>query len=334
MGKQESTEIRPFVAAFCIIFIIAFFVIKIFDWRVPKDQRPEPAPLPPIEEYLNQMILEHAPEDAELEPFVGPEAQTNEEIDIGARDGEPLQVRFTKPAGEGPFPVMVIVHGVSSSAPLTNQVSSLYGEEFANNLNMMVAVVDWRDSQFGEGDFTDVVSAIDWASSLEEKGDEPVILFGLDHGAYLSLLAANEVPVDGIISAYGYADLYEQYLFLQEQQPDSAPIFLEKSGCKNVVDTNSCLRQLSLRDRLNITVPTLIIHGADDTSVPPSQSELLRSLIDESHVQYTLLDSDNVDEQIAHVFDNSGALGHQQAMDTLYNWLDQNYDLQKKETTL
>lgn len=196
----------------------------------------------------------------------------------------PLALDLHLPAGEGPHPVVLHLHGggwrVGSRRRFTPLLSA--EESFGRIVAAGFAVVsaDYRLS--GEARFpaqvTDVAAALDWiVAEGASHGLDPasIVLWGGSAGATLASLAAFESrhPLRGVIAWYGPADL----VAMARQKPALPGESREDQWLGiPVVDDLELAHDASPAHRVVSTAPPFhIAHGADDTDVPPEQSGVL-----------------------------------------------------------
>jgi dipeptidyl aminopeptidase/acylaminoacyl peptidase len=173
----------------------------------------------------------------------------------------------------------------------------------------------------GEEEVVDVISTIDWVTKLSEAQEQPVIVFGMDHGVYLALAAVqtrSEI-VDGVIAAYGYSDIAAQYHFLAENDKRGAENFLDDTGCAEETAVELCLENRSISP-LTIAVPMLLIHSRADSVVPIAQTEQIVADATEPARVTTLYEED---PSVDHFYlNNEGEAGFDAAETAIHDWLD------------
>lgn len=292
MPRRRFTEevIRPLTIAIVAIMAVAVLALRFVAFSSGENFfSTQTEPLPSLDELLEEAV----PTDEEIErmfmPSLGFEELRGEESGLIARDGEAIRVRISKPEGGGPFPAVVLVHDSPASGRATDTIHDVLADRLMQQLNAFVVTVDWRESDYGEGDLTDVISTVDEIRRLAQVQDEPVYLVGFGHGAYLSLLATRDVDVDGVVSAYGYIDPLQQYLYLVQTNEASASAFLQETGCISALEQESCLQGLIITGNIPEPLPVLILHGTDDSLVPISQSERLNDLLSENDATFELI---------------------------------------------
>lgn len=244
-----------------------------------------------------------------LRPHLDIEAVYSESEPFAARDGELRYAYISKPEGPEPFAAVVLLHGSPAGERVTERFSQEVAERLAQDAGVFTIAVDWRDSDFGDGDLIDAVSVLNAVEkyTVDIVNDErkPILYVGVDHGAYLALLSAAEEPelVSGVASIAGYWDLQAQYQFLSESDPTAAANFLRDSGCDAAIDPSNCLEQRSItQESIRELKSVMLIHHQDDPLVSVDQSRLISSMRTTSQlsIQETalhLLTADSTEDQ-------------------------------------
>lgn len=296
--EEKDRSYMPMITLVVFLLMIAAVVVlRISDVYTAATEENPIEPRPPLEDFLSQII---PPQDDVFSSIddtaqgLGTEALTLAEETIISRDGTPTTLRVSKPEGAGPFAGIVLVHGGSASTQATERTAQIIQEGLPLSDDVIIAAVDWRDSSYGQGDRTDVVSTIDWLQQLPETDGQPVVVLGLGHGGYLGLSSVDAATVDGVAAVYSYTDLWQEYQFLQSQNEQAANNFLTQSGCDTAVNVEGCLANISLQKTGESNVPVLLIHSTGDTVVPSSQSQQLFDTLPESQREIFIIDDENV----------------------------------------
>lgn len=227
-----------------------------------------------------------------------------------AADGTRIPCYYTLPAGDGPHPTVIFVHGgprMRTDSLYDWRVQYLVSQGFAVVQPQFRGSRGWGKSymhagnrQWGRGVLqTDVNDCIPW---LVEKGIAApgrIAIFGGSYGGYAATAALCFYP--GMyacgISLFGPQDLE---LYLQKMNGMEAPYAGEDAMLVGEADTpegRAALRRLSpVYHAADVTEPLLIYYGEQDTLIPPEHSkrmiEALRaagkpvqavSLADEAH---------------------------------------------------
>lgn len=218
------------------------------------------------------------------EAFVTPET-----IQYESHDGLSVPALVSRPAGDGPHPVVVDLHGgpESQRRPSFNPFrqyllrqgyallepnvrgSSGYGEEYA-------ALDDGRKRPDA---VEDVRSAVTWLRENDEFDHERVAVVGSSYGGWLALqcLVKHDVWSAGA-SVAGIVDLVT---FLENTGDWRQS--LRESEYGSIASDRDFLESISPKRNVTaIDSPTLLIHGANDPRVPPeSVNEFAEELRDQ-----------------------------------------------------
>ncbi len=165
----------------------------------------------------------------------------------------------TPPTGQGKG-MAVLVHGGFWRHLWTADTTELVALDLVGR-GVTVLNVEYRRIGAG-GDahnmIEDVAGAV--AAGIEHTGLDQVVLIGHSAGAQLALMAARKLAVSLVVAMGGVLDL-------ERALSDD----LGRGAVSDYVGSNQ-VDGLSPTARPN-EVPTFLVHGADDTSVPPSQAE-------------------------------------------------------------
>lgn len=189
---------------------------------------------------------------------------------------------LTLPAGEGPFPVVVVVHGGFWRSAYDLSLGRPLAEDLAGR-GYAAWNMEYRRVGNGGGwpaTFTDVAAGIDLLARLDAPLDLGTVL-GLGHsaGGHLAVWAAARpglppaapgaapaVSLTGVLSQAGVLDL--RRAAAEQLGTGAAQEFLggspaEQPGRYAVADP---------AQRVPLGVPVVCVHGRADTNVPVSQS--------------------------------------------------------------
>ena len=190
------------------------------------------------------------------------------------------------PAGPGPFPVVVVVHGGFWRAAYDLSLGTPLAVDLAGR-GYAVWNLEYRRVGGGGGwptTFQDVAAGIDRLATLEAAGSpldlSTVVGLGHSAGGHLATWAAARpglpadspgagpiVPLTGVLAQAGVLDL--RLAADDGLGADAAQEFLG-GGPDDVPDRYAVASPVQ---RLPIGVPVVCVHGTADTNVPLSQSE-------------------------------------------------------------
>jgi dipeptidyl aminopeptidase/acylaminoacyl peptidase len=187
--------------------------------------------------------------------------------------GSSAEAYLTRPAGSGPFPLMILLHG-HTVGPIGADTMVGEAEAFANDLcyaGLAVSLPGYGATKVPPGtDPKITLNVILDAVSLVEKlpwiESNRFYLYGFSRGAFFTSLLANRL--DGIEAVVLQSGAYDLKRFYQE-----APwvrSLLNPSGEANP-KLISILPEVS-----GWHAPTLVLHGGEDSLVSVQQAQLLR----------------------------------------------------------
>jgi len=139
-------------------------------------------------------------------PLVTPVPGIKTDIEYGTAGGESLKLDANTPDGDGPYPVVILVHGggwhIGDKAALyhipTEKLTAAKFTWFSVNYRLSSPTVHWPDC------FEDVKTAIRWvkAHAAEYKGDpNRIALIGYSSGGHLVCLTATTADDDTRVQA-------------------------------------------------------------------------------------------------------------------------------------
>jgi len=211
----------------------------------------------------------------------------------------PLSLDLHLPEGEGPFPVILQLHGGgwrtgsrTSFSPLVS-VEDSFGRMVA--AGFAVAAVDYRLS--GEAVFPaqleDVRAALGWILQ-QGKGYgldvDRIVLWGGSAGGTLAALAGlePEAAVRGVIDWYGVSDVLAMAEYTRGSDAPGESREDQWLGA-SVFDVPEIAAAASPVSHVAAGAPPfLLAHGADDTDVPPSQTQALADALEAAGVPVEL----------------------------------------------
>jgi dienelactone hydrolase len=197
------------------------------------------------------------------------------------------------PAGHGPFPAAVIIHGSGTSRRDSGWYLTL--TNYLQQNGIAVLLPDKRGSEKSQGDWrtadfhdlaTDTLSAVEFLRAQNEVPVSRIGIIGMSQGGWIAPIVASESSeVDFVVSMVGSAVTPAEQLIYEENHNLRQMGFLP--GVSNVIALASTayirnVAQAEFWDRVanydpvpywqEVNVPTLALYGADDTNVPSGES--------------------------------------------------------------
>lgn len=200
-----------------------------------------------------------------------------------AGDGTPIPAWLYRPAGEGPFPVMLAVHGgpedqerpkysplhqcllASGIAVLAPNIrgSSGYGHAWQTRI--------YRD--WGGIDLEDLAAARAWIAAQPWADERRIGVYGMSYGGFAALSCMTRLP--GLwaagVSVCGMSSLES---LARSMPPSWSGAVAAQFGDLN---TSADVEDMRIRSPLTyagqITAPLLVLQGANDPRVPKAESD-------------------------------------------------------------
>jgi dipeptidyl aminopeptidase/acylaminoacyl peptidase len=192
--------------------------------------------------------------------------------------GGKAEAFIVRPAGAGPFPLIILMHGHSRSARGAEALTPV-AELFAKHLcyaALAVSLPGYGATEIAKGGDREVVTGvlddgIVQVSRLSWVDGQKIVLYGLSRGAVFAAAAIPRLPhLRAVVLHSGAYDLGELY---RDTSIEWMRQVLNPTGEANPKLFN-VLPEVS-----RWGVPTLVLHGAKDPLLPVNQAEMLdRSL--------------------------------------------------------
>lgn len=212
-------------------------------------------------------------------------------------DGEDRQIPawVYKPAGKGPFPVVVSIHGgpEGQSRP---RFSSTY-QMWMQKLGLAVVVPNVRGSAgYGktylgldngfkrEDSVKDIGALLDWIATEPDLDAERVAVFGGSYGGYM-VLASSFHFSDRLRAAVDIVGISNFVTFLENTQDYRRDLRRQEYGDERIPEMRAHLEKISpLNNVEKIDIPMLIVQGENDPRVPVTESTQVVSALREQNV--------------------------------------------------
>jgi dienelactone hydrolase len=210
---------------------------------------------------------------------------TEQQLDLGGM--------LFVPAGDGPFPAAVIIHGSGTSRRDSGWYLTL--TQHLQQNGVVVLLPDKRGSEKSEGNWrtssfedlsTDTLAAIEFLKIQQVIPLTDVGIIGMSQGGWIVPIVASESSdVDFVVSMVGSAVTPAEQLIYEENHNLRQMGFLP--GISNVIALASTayirnVAQAEFWDQVanydpipfwqEVNVPALALYGADDTNVPSEES--------------------------------------------------------------
>lgn len=213
------------------------------------------------------------------EPWIDPnQMRPMQPIELKARDGLSLHGFLTLPAGNKPFPLIVLPHGgphgIADQWAFDGEAQLFADRGYAVlqvNYRGSGGYGDWFQSlgyrQWGLSMQDDVTDATRWAIDQGYADGHRVCIYGGSYGGYAALEGAVREP-DLYRCAVGYAGVYDLRVQLDKsdtQRTDQGSAYLQRVLGN---DRDDLLRRSPLGGVDRLKADVLLIHGGADPRVP------------------------------------------------------------------
>ncbi|MEZ5356922.1 MAG: alpha/beta hydrolase [Bryobacteraceae bacterium] len=226
----------------------------------------------------------------------GPAYEVETDIEYAAPGGEVLKLDAHVPAGEGPFPAVILVHGGGW----------VTGSKTANFVRPLFAVLDQTEMAWFTIDYrlapkhpypaarTDVEAAVEFVKQNARRfrvDPNRIALMGESAGGHLVNLVGtrNDAGVAAVVCFYGPIDME---VFAEKFAGKPATAGMKTFFLIDEYDerATAILHEASPRTYLNgKTPPFLVIHGTEDAAVPYAQALLHVKLFRERGIPVELI---------------------------------------------
>ncbi|MBM5811706.1 MAG: S9 family peptidase [Gammaproteobacteria bacterium] len=222
-------------------------------------------------------------------------------FELTARDGLRLHGYLTRPAGAGPFPMVVLPHGgphgIRDYADYDPEVQLLANRGYA------VLQLNFRGSggygkTFQEAGYRewggrmqdDLTDATHWAIGQKIAVPDRICIYGGSYGGYAALMGVVREP-DLYQCAIGHAGVYDLELMYSEKGGDIPRFGSGRNYLEKVLGTDSAvLRARSpVHNADRIKVPVLLIHGRSDWRADYEHAERMRAALEQNQKPFEWL---------------------------------------------
>jgi dipeptidyl aminopeptidase/acylaminoacyl peptidase len=222
-----------------------------------------------------------------------------EPVTLKARDGLELHGYVTRPAGEGPHPMVVLPHGgpyhVRDWWEFDPEAQLLASRGYA------VLQINFRGSGYYSRDFMsagyrewggkmqdDLTDATRWAIERKIASADRICIYGTSYGGYAALMGAVREPVL-YRCAIGFAGVYDLELAWESGDiPDSdwGKAYLERTLGNDIAKLRA---QSPVNGAHLIKAPVLLIHGKADGRAEYEHAKRMRAALEKNGKKFELL---------------------------------------------
>ena len=199
--------------------------------------------------------------------------------------GQPREIPawIYKPAGKGPFPVVISIHG-GPEAQSRPWFSSTY-QMWLAKLGVAIVVPNVRgsagygktylglDNDFKREDSVkDIGALLDWVESQPDLDEDRVAVFGGSYGGYMVLASAVHYS-DRLSAAVDIVGISSFVTFLENTQDYRRDLRRVEYGDERDPEMRAHLEKISpLNNVEKISVPMFVVQGENDPRVPVTEA--------------------------------------------------------------
>ncbi len=220
----------------------------------------------------------------DTENFVVPELVSFPTFDSGQGGPDSISAWVYKPEGEGPFPVIIQIHGGPESQSRPN-FSSTY-QAWVNELGATVIRPNVRGSDgYGktfmgldngfnrEDSVKDIGALLDWIATQADLDENRVAVFGGSYGGYMVLASAVHYS-DRLKAAVDVVGISNFVTFLENTQDYRRDLRRAEYGDERDSAMRAHLEAISPLNNVDkITVPMFVVQGENDPRVPVTEAD-------------------------------------------------------------
>lgn len=200
---------------------------------------------------------------------------------------------YYRPAGEGPFPVLIDIHGgpEGQERPAFSPSTQFWVKE----LGLAVLAPNVRGSDgYGksylkldngrrrENSVKDIGALLDWVATRPELDASRVGVYGGSYGGYMSLASLVHYD-DRLAAGVDIVGISSFVTFLTNTEDYRRDLRRAEYGDESDPEMRVFLQKISPLTRIDeVTTPLLVIQGANDPRVPASESEQVVAAVREN----------------------------------------------------
>ncbi len=195
-------------------------------------------------------------------------------------DGTNVSGLLFKPAGTGPWPLVVVAHAGFGEGADFSDVALIIRDK-----GYVVFNPDFRGSgksggrnEGARGEVDDVITGIEYVKSLGVVQDDRVGIYGQSHGAAVAMLAAERYPViKAVVEEAGFTDAAE--LYNNSLRSSDPQVIALRDQLVSMIGGNPAQKpaeydaRSAIKQAAAMNAPVLLIHGAKDPLIPVSQAQ-------------------------------------------------------------
>ncbi|HIC74309.1 MAG TPA: S9 family peptidase, partial [Candidatus Marinimicrobia bacterium] len=211
-------------------------------------------------------------------------------VHVKSFDGLNISAFLFKPAGEGPHPVVVYIHGGPEGQYRPNFSSTF--QYWINELGLAVLATNVRGSNgYGksfllmdngykrEDTVRDIGTFLDWIGTRSDLDKERVAVYGGSYGGYMVLSSMTHYN-DRLTCAVDIVGISNFVTFLENTKPYRRDLRRPEYGDERDPKMRAFLEKISPNNNAHkITKPMFIAQGYNDPRVPVTESDQMVEVI-------------------------------------------------------
>ncbi len=201
-------------------------------------------------------------------------------------DGKPREIPayYYRPVGEGPFPVIIYVHGGPEGQERARFSSSF--QYWASEMKAAVVIPNVRgstgygrdyhmldDAMNREDSVRDIGALLDWVEKQKDLDSKRVAIYGGSYGGYMVLASLTHYP-DRIKAGVDIVGIANFITFLEKTAPYRQDLRRAEYGDERDPEMRKKFEEISpLNNADRIKSALYVQHGANDPRVPAYEAE-------------------------------------------------------------
>jgi dipeptidyl aminopeptidase/acylaminoacyl peptidase len=215
--------------------------------------------------------------------FIQPELVSFPTFDSGKGGPDAIPAWLYKPAGEGPHPVIVVIHGgpEAQARPLFSSTYQLWLQKLgAAIIRPNVRGSDGYGKHYmsldngfkREDSVRDIGALLDWIATQPDLDENRVAVFGGSYGGYMVLASAVHYS-DRLKAAVDIVGISNFVTFLENTQDYRRDLRRAEYGDERDPAMRAHLESISPLNHVDkIRVPMLVVQGENDPRVPVTEA--------------------------------------------------------------
>jgi dipeptidyl aminopeptidase/acylaminoacyl peptidase len=224
--------------------------------------------------------------------FAEPKLVSFPTFDLAGEKPRQIPAFVYKPAGEGPHPVIIFVHGGPEGQyrPSFNSTFQMWvGELGAAVIAPNIRGSTGYDSEFvslddglrREDAVRDIGALLDWIAGQPDLDENRVAIYGGSYGGYIVLASAVHYS-NRLRAGVDVVGISNFVTFLETTEDYRRDLRRHEYGDENDPEMRAFLERISpLNNVGQIAIPLLVVQGQNDPRVPVSESEQIVSALRE-----------------------------------------------------